>query len=71
MVSEDAARRSKRWGHGMAQKLGSSYTLEYVVGRGGMGEVWRGRDKSGRVYAVKIKKKKIIRVREMDLDRKK
>jgi len=55
----------------MAQKLGSSYTLEYVVGRGGMGEVWRGRDKSGRVYAVKIKKKKIIRVREMDLDRKK
>lgn len=34
--------------------LGSSYTLESLVGRGGMGEVWRGHDQSGRVLAFKL-----------------
>ncbi|WP_255354302.1 serine/threonine-protein kinase, partial [Frankia sp. ACN1ag] len=35
-------------------RLGSSYTLESLIGRGGMGEVWRGQDQSGRVLAVKL-----------------
>ncbi|CAJ63931.1 putative Serine/threonine protein kinase pkaA (protein kinase A) [Frankia alni ACN14a] len=38
----------------MAMRLGSSYTLESLVGRGGMGEVWRGHDQSGRVLAFKL-----------------
>ncbi|MCM3886809.1 serine/threonine-protein kinase, partial [Frankia sp. R82] len=38
----------------MAMRLGSSYTLESLVGRGGMGEVWRGHDQDGRVLAFKV-----------------
>ena len=31
--------------------LGSSYMLEDVMGRGAMGQVWRGRDRDGHVLA--------------------
>ncbi|WP_261574563.1 serine/threonine-protein kinase, partial [Frankia gtarii] len=38
----------------MATKLGSSYTLETMIGRGAMGEVWRGRDEDGEPLAFKL-----------------
>src|SRR5664279_77976 len=34
--------------------LGSSYMLEDVVGRGAMGQVWRGRDRDGHPLAFKL-----------------
>lgn len=38
----------------MAQQLGSNYQLDSLIGRGGMGEVWRGRDRQGRPLAFKL-----------------
>src|SRR5674476_605681 len=34
--------------------LGSSYMLEDVIGRGTMGQVWRGRDRDGHLLAFKL-----------------
>ncbi|MGO1316641.1 MAG: protein kinase domain-containing protein [Cellulomonadaceae bacterium] len=34
--------------------LGSSYVLESVIGRGAMGQVWRGRNRQGQVFAFKV-----------------
>lgn len=34
--------------------LGSSYVLEEVIGRGAMGQVWRGRDRDGHQLAFKL-----------------
>src|SRR5271156_2122601 len=37
------------------QPLGSRYLLDEQIGRGGMGTVWRGRDRTtGAVYAIKV-----------------
>ena len=34
--------------------LGSAYLLESRLGRGASGEVWRGTDREGRVFAFKL-----------------
>src|ERR1035438_664086 len=34
--------------------LGSSYVLQDVIGRGAMGQVWRGRDRDGHLLAFKL-----------------
>jgi serine/threonine protein kinase len=36
------------------RSLGSSYVLEDVIGRGSMGQVWRGRDRDGQRLAFKL-----------------
>lgn len=38
----------------MERQLGSRYVLESVIGRGGFGQVWRGRDLEGNVLAFKV-----------------
>src|SRR5438093_529749 len=40
----------------MTRPLGSSYTLDEPIGRGAMGQVWRGCDRDGNVLAVKVLK---------------
>lgn len=38
----------------MSRQLGSQYMLETALGRGAMGEVWRGADAAGNPLAFKI-----------------
>lgn len=38
----------------MTRSLGSRYVLEEIIGRGGFGQVWRGRDIEGRAFAFKV-----------------
>ena len=40
--------------------LGSSYILEVVIGRGAMGQVWRGRDRDGHQLAFKLLRPELI-----------
>jgi hypothetical protein len=42
------------------QQLGSRYSLDQLIGRGGTGEVWRGRDENGRTVAVKVLRRELV-----------
>lgn len=44
----------------MSKRLGSRYELRERIGRGGMGEVWRGRDLDGRPVACKLLREELV-----------
>jgi tRNA A-37 threonylcarbamoyl transferase component Bud32 len=47
-------------GEGHVQQLGSRYSLDQLIGRGGTGEVWCGRDEADRRVAVKVLRRELV-----------